>query len=255
MVLRSNMAPYTTFVVNEIIQYYLNNDSNVYVTLLDASRAFDRVNYVKLFRVLVKRKLCPLVTRFLLMLYTNQSIRVKWGSCISSVCAVSNGVKQGGVMSPILFTIYIDELLNRLRVEKLGCHIGHIFSGALGYADDVILLAPTLFSVRKMLDVCKQFADEYDVLFNSSKSKLMFFGSSSDRPEVTPILFMDNVIELVSHEKHLGDVIGQNCTKIQIHGSINEFNGKTNMINAHFHHIQFDSLYQLFKTYCMPLYG
>ena len=39
-----------TFVVNEIIQYYLNNDSNVYVTLLDASKAFDRVNYVKLFR-------------------------------------------------------------------------------------------------------------------------------------------------------------------------------------------------------------
>lgn len=189
-----------TFVVNEIIQYYLNNDSNVYVTLLDASRAFDRVNYVKLFRVLVKRKLCPIVTRFLLMLYTNQSIRVQWGSYISTLCIVSNGVKQGGVMSPILFTIYIDELLNRLRSEQLGCHIGHIFSGALGYADDVILLAPTLFSLRRMLDVCKQFADEYDVLFNSSKSKLMFFCSSTDRPEVSPIKLMANVIELVSHD-------------------------------------------------------
>jgi hypothetical protein len=73
-----------------------------------------------------------------------------------------------------------------------------------GYADDVILLAPTLFNVRKMLDVCKQFADEYDVLFNPSKSKLMFFGSSSNRPEISPIVLMDNVIELVSHEKHLG---------------------------------------------------
>jgi len=96
--------------VNEVIQYYLNNNSNIYVTLLDASRAFDRVNYVKLFRILIGRKICPLISRFILMLYMNQSIRVKWGDNTSLLCSVSNGVKQGGVMSPILFTIYIDEL-------------------------------------------------------------------------------------------------------------------------------------------------
>ena len=50
-------------------------------------------------------------------------------------------------MSPILFTIYIDELLLRLKSQHLGCHIGYM------YADDVILLAPTLFSLRIMLDV------------------------------------------------------------------------------------------------------
>ena len=96
-----------TFVVNEITQYYLNNDSNVYVTLLDASKAFDRVNYVKLFRLLKSRKLPSIILRFLVVLYTNQSIRVQWGSSISNICSVSNGVKQGGVLSPILFTIYI----------------------------------------------------------------------------------------------------------------------------------------------------
>jgi len=244
-----------TFIVNEIIKYYVNSDSDVYVTLLDASRAFDRVNYVKLFRILVKRKLCPVVTRFLLMLYTNQNIRVKWGSCISSLCNVSNGVKQGGVMSPILFTIYIDELLNRLSIERLGCHIGHLFCGAFGYADDVIILAPTLFSLRRMLKICSDFAYEYNVIFNSSKSKLLFFGNVRHRPAVSPITFCGSTIELVSHDKHLGNVIGQDSCKIQIQQNINEFNRKVNMVNTHFHHVQFDVLYQVFKTYCMPLYG
>jgi hypothetical protein len=74
---------------------------------------------------------------------------------------------QGGVMSPILFNIYIDELFIKLRVAAFGCHIGHIFCGALGYADDVILLAPTLYSLRSMLQICENFSEEYDVLFNT----------------------------------------------------------------------------------------
>ena len=38
----------------------------------------------------------------------------------------SNGVKQDGMLSPILFTLYIDKLLNRLRQSKLGCYVGHV---------------------------------------------------------------------------------------------------------------------------------
>ena len=54
-----------------------NNDTNVYITLLEASREFDRVNYVKLFRLFLKRQLCPLMLRFLILFYTNQSIRIQ----------------------------------------------------------------------------------------------------------------------------------------------------------------------------------
>ena len=94
----------------------------------------------------------------------------------------------------IYIAIYIDELLLRLKSQHLGCHIGHMFCGAFVYADDVILLAPTLFSLRIMFDVCRQFSDDYDVKFKSSKSKLLFFGRSVDRPTVSPIKCMDNVI-------------------------------------------------------------
>ena len=94
-----------TFVVNEVIQYYSNNDSNVYMTLIDASKAFDRVQYVKLFKLLLSRNVCPIVARFLCVMYTTQSFRVKWCSHITELTRASNGVKQGGVMSPLLFYV------------------------------------------------------------------------------------------------------------------------------------------------------
>ena len=84
-----------TAVVNEIIQNYLNNNTNVSTVLLDASRAFDWVNYVKLFKLLMKRNLCPIITRFLANLYTTQVMRTKWGNVVSKLVTVTNGVKQG----------------------------------------------------------------------------------------------------------------------------------------------------------------
>ena len=100
-----------SFVVNEVVQYYKNRDSNAYITMLDATKAFDKVNYVKLFKLLIKQGLCPLYCKFMVNLYTMQSLNVKWGNCFSDTFTVSNGVKQGGVISPILFGVYIDQLL------------------------------------------------------------------------------------------------------------------------------------------------
>ncbi len=82
----------------------------MYTVLLDAAKAFDRVNYCKLFRKLLDRNMSPLVLRLLLYMYTNQSVQVTRGSHTSTRFNVHNGVKQGGVLSPILFSVYIDGL-------------------------------------------------------------------------------------------------------------------------------------------------
>ena len=67
--------------MSEIISYYNYNRSDVYVMLLDASKAFDRVNY-SLFRKLLLRNISPVILRVLLSLYINQSLQVRWGNML-----------------------------------------------------------------------------------------------------------------------------------------------------------------------------
>jgi len=63
---------------------------------------------------------------------------------------VSNGVKHGGVLSPILFCVYIDSLLHSLAESDVGCFPGRVFVGALVYADDIVLSSPTASTASKM---------------------------------------------------------------------------------------------------------
>ena len=62
------------------------------------------------------------------------------------------------MISPVLFCVYVDGLLTLLSDAKVGCYIGHVFVGALAYADDIVLLAPTARATRKLLSLCDEFA-------------------------------------------------------------------------------------------------
>ena len=69
--------------------------------------------------------------------------------------------------------IYIYILLIRFHDLGFGCHVGPIIAGSFGYADDVALVVPTLYTMDKIIKVCKIFADKIGVLFDQLKSKLL----------------------------------------------------------------------------------
>ena len=141
----------------EIVDYYNHNKSDVFVLMLDASKAFDRVRYCKLFNKLLDRYIAPVVLRILIYMYMNQTLRVPWCQTQTSSFKVCNGVKQGGVLSPILYAVYVDSLFGRLEQSGVGCHIGGHFVGALDYADDVTLVAPSRSGIRTLINVCEHF--------------------------------------------------------------------------------------------------
>ena len=67
-----------------------------------------------------------LVLRLIMNMYISQRMQVRFGTAMSSHFSISNGVKQGSVLSPILFTIYIDNLIVQLRKFNIGCKMGNI---------------------------------------------------------------------------------------------------------------------------------
>ena len=173
---KSSSTVICTSLMLETIDYYVENNTDCYLLLLDASKAFDRVGYVKLFTILRDRKLCPIVLRLLMNMYINQTIQVRWNNTLSNMCGISNGVKQGGCLSPTLFSLYINDLINILRQNNIGCRYGPHYMGVYGYADDISLLCPTVSGMKEMLKTCETFAEQHAILFNASKSQVLWFG-------------------------------------------------------------------------------
>lgn len=253
----SHSTTQCTMVMNEVVEYYNSRRTPVFVTLLDASKAFDRVHYVKLFRLLLSRSLCPLLVRLLLSMYVRQSLVVRWQGQLSQSFPCRNGIKQGGVLSPVLFCVYMDELIHRLSVEPFGCRIGHRYVGALTYADDVTLLAPTRSAMSLMLKVCESFATDYNVMFNGTKSHTIIHSSSRDERRSAPKPFTLNgsPIHVVPQATHLGTLVGEKAQNDNISRLKRDITIRANSLNRLFGHCSSSILVTLFKSYCSSFYG
>jgi hypothetical protein len=100
-----------SLILKEVAHYFKRNKSDVYIGLIDASKAFDRVRHDKLFALLIKRGLPAVVIRSLLDSFTRQKLCTSWNKCYSQTFDTYNGIKQGSILSPVLFTVYIDSSL------------------------------------------------------------------------------------------------------------------------------------------------
>jgi len=248
-----------SLILKECVSYYNNNHSTVYCTMLDATKAFDRVEYCKLFRQLMLRKIPPIVIRLLLNMYVNHSTRVSWNGFLSDPFSVKNGVKQGGVLSPVLFCIYFDGLLFELAKSNVGCFIGNFFVGALAYADDVALMAPTPRAMRTLLAVCDRYASQFHVIFNANKSKCIICTRNSISVSDTDLPTFSvggSNIEIVKEWPHLGHIISYNLSdSSDIQNRRNSLIGQINNILCYFGKLDCVTKNRLIKAYCGSFYG
>ncbi len=245
-----------TSLLLDTIEYYNENDTDCYLLLLDASKAFDRVEYVKLFHTLRDRNICPTVLRLLMNMYVNQQIQVKWNSMLSEKCSITNGVKQGGCLSPTLFSVYLDKLIDILRQSNIGCRYGSHYMGVYCYADDLSLLSPTVTGIREMLHICEKFASRYNIMFNAKKSQLLCFNSViNKRPSKVEVqLENGQMIPYVDKCMHLGNEIGQS-KKLMVDNAVKNLNVGLNNLLADFSHCDSSILSTLFRSYCLNVYG
>jgi len=107
-------------------------------------------------------------------MYLFHFTQVAWNGTLSKRFHVVNGVRQGAIQGPILFCVYFDILLYNLDSSGIGCHNGSFFVGALAYADDLVLLAPSANSMRSMLHISDMYAAQYNVLSRASSVSLQW---------------------------------------------------------------------------------
>ena len=149
------------YALRTTVSHFTSAGSTVYLAALDINfkEAFDSVHHDKLFDSLVSSGVPYGIVNILRHWYSILCVNVKWGSRCSQFFAVFNGVRQGSVLSPTIFNVFINVFIVRLRHLSFGCHLRSMFIGCLLYADDLLLICPSVRGLQTMLDVCFFTAD------------------------------------------------------------------------------------------------
>ena len=148
--------------------------------------------------------------------YEEQEGSVKLAGNLSGTFSIVNGTRQGSVLSPILFSLYLDGLLKEQRQEGVGCHVGGVWMGASGYADDLILLSPSRESMSKMIRICQEYGVKYNLIFSTdpnptkSKTKCVYFcGLAGAVQYPAPLILDGKCLPWVLTATHLGHELHQ----------------------------------------------
>ena len=121
--------------------------------------------------------------------YSQLFSRVCWNSVLSSFFHVKSGV-QGGILSPFLFNVYVDELIESC-ISGFGCYIGESFLGCIMYVDDLLLLSPSLSGIQDVTDLCSEYAKVHCLVYNVKKTCCAVIGKQ--RP-VNAQLFLEQQV-------------------------------------------------------------
>ena len=244
-----------TWAVLETIDFFLRNHSDVFVCTMDMTKAFDLVRHSLLFRKLLKGGLPVIFIRLLILIYALQSANVRWNGAISDFFSLTNGVKQGGVLSAILYCFYCNDLFKYLREKKSGCWVNGHYMGILGYSDDNLLIAPSRSSLQNMLQVCEEYAADHNLKFSTDKNpkkcktKCLKF-LQKDR-FVKPLDLCRNPLPWVDGAKHLGNFIENRIDglKKDIRMKRAEYINKNNEIIQEFSFCHPKAIFHLNKVY------
>ena len=245
-----------TGVLKNVASHYMSENTPVYACFLDASKTFDLVNHERLFSKLLNNGFPMPLVRLLISWYKEQRMSVRWDSHVSDSFPTTNGVRQGGVLSPILFSLYIDDLLVKLSNLGVGCHWEGFFAGALCYADDLVLLAPSPAALRILLRCCESFAASHNLVFNASKTQLIRFSTKPSTLSPAKIFFCNQLLCFSDSVCHLGHTLKFNLSDdddVLIRSR--DLVKKANHLLVSFAGVGPGILTRLFQCFCLSLYG
>ena len=185
--------------------------------------------------------------------YSKLSSVVRWNGVFSPRFSVNNGVRQGSILSAILFNIYINDLIQLLQSSNLGCNVSDKYFGCIMYADDIILLSTSVCHLQKLLNLCDQYGSAHNIVFHASKSVYTQVGFPCHRAQVTRPMYLGNMQSVwVNCFKYLGSMlpadrslsVEHNYTRMRFYVRVRVFWVIVNM--------QVKKL-QLIKSFCLPV--
>jgi hypothetical protein len=242
------------------IDHYNSRGTTVNLCSIDLTKAFDKMNHHGLFIKLMEKFIPVNLLSILESWFEIGLTCVKWGTTCSQFFSLNCGIRQGGVLSPYFFATYIDSLIDKVRKEYfLGCYVKWQSVTILLYADDIIIIAPTVMTLQKLLHIVELELEQLDMQINVMKSHCMRIGPRHDVACCTIITRNGIALEWVDTIRYLGIelVSGKNFTclyskaKQSFYRAFNSIFGKVGRLASE------EVVLELVETKCLPimLYG
>jgi hypothetical protein len=240
------------FTLCESVTHFVDNDSTVNICTLDISKAFDKINHHALFIKLMKRKVPFVLIQILINWYSKCLCQVRWESALSKSFSLDRGIRQGGILSPYLFAIYVDDALITLVNSGIGCNLFGLNVGALMYADDIVLIAASIHKLQKLLNLTENCFLEINLKFNVKKCMAMRIGNRH-KIKCVNMKMGDEEIPWVHEIKYLGVVFSQaSYVKVNLHTNKVKFFYTFNGIFAKIGSARnVDTITQLMRSNCL----
>ena len=189
-----------------LIDKSFKSSARLYACFVDLSKAFDTINRHALFYKMSKYNIKGPFLNIVQDMYRNLTYCIKTDDGLSSSFETKIGVKQCCVLSPALFSLYLNDLTKSFEVGcdpvSLGNNGLHI--SCLMYADDIVLLSQTANGLQKLLCRLEDFCTRWNLKVNIDKAKVIIFNKSGSILKGHNFLFGYNMIELVNEYKYLG---------------------------------------------------
>ena len=171
------------FSTQEALLKFVREGDKVYLCLYDLEKAFDSIEFATLLSHLFKRGINGRCWRLIKSWYTNAKSVVKHGGKLSHPFCVSRGVRQGSVLSPMLFLIVMDTLLYQLHLSGHGLSMNGLTISSAAHADDIRSVSTTIDDLQSQGKLIEQFAQNNAVKLNASKTELVSFSTRGFHPE------------------------------------------------------------------------
>ena len=195
------------FILNGIIEKYQALNRPVYMCFVDFQSAFDHVNRHALLLKLTSRGYSGNSFRILCDLFSKAKSRVKWNMELSEKFDNVYGVLQGGVISPSLFKLYIDDMCQYFSGET-GVTIGETLVNHIIFADDLVLMSETSTGLQRLIYRLETYCRRWHMRLNVLKTKIMIFNENTEvSRDVNMFIFEAKHIEQVESYKYLGVII------------------------------------------------
>jgi len=162
-----------THVLKSTVDFFTSKNTNVSLGAIDLSKAFDKLNHHDLFTVLINKGNPVGIVNILLNWFSKTTTCVLWNSFLSAPVVLTAGLRQGGILSPSLFAVFIDGIFDFLEKTMLVCFVNGFCINTLMYADDLIIIALTISDLRTLLNCCSAFFDNIDLPINFASASTL----------------------------------------------------------------------------------